>query len=281
MRRTTAFILATVTTAITTCSVHAQTAPKPDGEWRGALGVGLTATSGNTESVTYSISGDTVRQTAVDKITGYVQAVSGRRDVDGETVRTADQARAGAAYNRDVNDRVFGFGSTDLDRNPLINLELRGVLAAGLGYHVVKSERHTFDVSTGPAHNRERYTTERRITTEWLIAEESTHALSSSVSFKQKLSAYANLTDGGEYRGVFDTGMVFKVNSRWNATMTFNARYQSNPLPPGTKKYDTLFVTGLQYVFNPPAGAPSKPYVPATASATCGLIHCSDSGGIP
>lgn len=248
-------ILILATTAVATGSAHAQTAPKPDGEWRGALGAGVTATSGNTDSVTYSINGDTVRQTPVDKITGYVQAVNGRRDVDGMTERTADQARAGAAYTRDVNDRLFVFGSTDLDRNPLINLELRSVVAAGAGYHVVKSESHTFDISTGPAHNRERYTTERRVVTEWLIAEESTHALSSSVSFKQKLSAYANLTDGGEYRGVFDTGMVFKVSSRWNATMTLNARYQSNPLP-GTKKYDTLFVTGLQYVFNPPAGVP-------------------------
>jgi putative salt-induced outer membrane protein len=273
-------VLILATTAVTICSAHAQTAPQPDGEWRGAFGVGVTATSGNTDSVTYSISGDTVRQTPVDKITGYVQAVNGHRDVDGTSEHTANQARAGTAYTRDLNDRLFGFGGVDLDRNVLIQLELRSVVSAGLGYHVVKTEGHTFDVSTGPAHNRERYTTERRLVNEWLIAEESTHALSSAVSFKQKLAAYANLTDGGEYRGVFDTGMVFKVSSRWNATMTFNARYQSNPLP-GTKTYDTLFVTGLQYVFNPPASPPPKPDAPAAASATCGLIHCSDSGGIP
>jgi putative salt-induced outer membrane protein YdiY len=250
MPRTTAFILATVTTVTTTCSVHAQTAPKPDGEWRGALGAGVTGTSGNTESITYSINGDTIRQTSRDKVTGYLQAVYGRRRVDGTSEHTANQARAGTAYARDLNDRLFGFGAADWDRNPLIDLRLRSVFSAGIGYHVVKTENHTFDVSTGPAHNRERYTTETREVTEWLLAEESTHALSSSVSLKQKLSLYANLTDGGEYRGVFDTGMVFNVSSRWNATMTLNARYQSNPLP-GVEKYDILFVTGLQYVFNP------------------------------
>jgi putative salt-induced outer membrane protein len=250
MLRAIAFILATVTTTAATCPARAQTAPKPDGKWRGALGAGVTATSGNTDSVTYSISGDTVRQTPVDKITGYVQAVNGRRDVDGTTERTADQARAGAGYTRDTNNRWFGFGGVDLDRNPLIQLDLRSVVSAGLGYHVVKREGHSFDVSTGPAYNREKYTTETRQVAEWLLAEESTHALGPSVSFKQKLSAYANLTDGGEYRGVFDAGLVFKVNSRWNATMTLNVRYQSNPLP-GTETTDTLFVTGLQYVFNP------------------------------
>lgn len=243
-------ILILATTAVATCSAHAQTAPKPDGEWRGALGAGVTATSGNTDSVTYSVNGDIVRQTAYDKVSGYVQAVSGRREENGATIRTADQARAGAAYTRDSNDRLFGFGSADFDRNPLIDLSLRSVLAVGIGYHVVKGQDHSFDVSTGPAYNREKYTTETREVAEWLLAEESTHALSPSVSFKQKLAAYANLTDGGEYRGVFDAGMVFKVSNRWNATMTLNVRYQSNPLP-GTETTDTLFVTGLQYVFNP------------------------------
>jgi putative salt-induced outer membrane protein YdiY len=232
------------------CPAHAQTAPKPDGEWRGAFGFGVSATAGNTDSITYSINGDTVRQTTVDKITGYVQAVSGRRKVDGVNVRTANQARSGAAYIRDANDRRFLFGAVDLDRNPLIELSLRSVVSAGVGYHVVKGKDHSFDVSTGPAYNREKFTTETREISEWLVAEESTHALTSTISSRQKLVLYANLTDGGEYRGVFDAGMVLKVSDRWNATMTVSNRYQSNPLP-GVKKNDLLFVTGVQYVFNP------------------------------
>lgn len=239
-----------VTTAVMTCSAHAQTAPKPDGEWRGALGVGLTATSGNTDSIAYSINGDTVRQTSRDKVTGYLQAVYGRRRVDGTSEETANQARAGTAYNRDLNDRLFGFGAADWDRNPLIDLRLRSVFSTGIGYHVVKKENFTFDISTGPAYNRERYTTETRDLAEWLVAEESTHALQPTISFRQKLTYYANVEGGEGYRTVFDAGMVFKLNSRWNITMTLNTRYQSNP-PPGVEKSDLLFVTGLQYAFNP------------------------------
>jgi putative salt-induced outer membrane protein YdiY len=248
MPRTIAFILATLATAASTCPAQAQTAPKPDGEWRGALGVGLTATSGNTDSETYSISGDVVRQTPRDKVTGYLQAVYGRRRVDGTTERTADQSRAGTAYARDLDDRLFGFGAADWDRNPLINLRLRSVFSAGLGYHVVKRENFSFDLSTGPAYNRERYTTETRDLSEWLVAEESTHALKPTISFKQKFTYYANLSGG--YRTVFDAGMLFKLNTRWNVTMTLNTRYQSDP-PPGVEKSDVLFVTGIQYAFNP------------------------------
>jgi putative salt-induced outer membrane protein len=280
MLRTIAFVLAVLATTTTTCPAHAQTTtkPEPDGEWRGAVGIGLTVTSGNTDSETYSLSGDAVKQTTVDKVSGYLQSVYGQRRVNGTTERTADQARAGAAYTRDLNDRLFGFGGADWDRNPLIDLRLRSVFSAGLGYHIVKRENHTFDVSTGPAYNRERYATETRDTSEWLVAEESTHALKPTITFKQKLTYYANLEDGGEYRTVFDAGLAFKVNSRWNVTMNLNTRYQSNP-PLGVEKQDVLFVTGLQYVFNP---APPKPDAPAAAaSATCGLVYCGDSGGIP
>ena len=256
MRRAIALILAALATAATTCPALAQTASKPDGEWRGALGIGLTATSGNTDSETYSINGDVVKQTTGDKVTGYLQSVYGRRRVDGTTERTADQARAGAGYTRDLNDRVFGFGAADWDRNPLIDLRLRSVFSAGLGYHVVKRENFTFDISTGPAYNRERYTTETRDLSEWLIAEESTHTLKPDVSFKQKLTYYASLEDDGGYRTVFDASMVFKLNTRWNVTMTLNTRYQSNP-PPGVEKNDVLFVTGLQYAFNPAGPSPT------------------------
>ena len=252
MLRPAAFFLSTVAVAL---PGHAQTTtvPKPDGEWRGALGMGATVTSGNTNSVTYAVNGDAVRQTSYDKASGYLQAVNGRREENGTTTRTANQARAGLAYTRDSkesNDRIFGFGSADWDRNPLIDLRLRSVFATGIGYHVVRSEDHVFDISTGPAYNRERFTSETRDVAEWLLAEESTHNLTPTVSIRQKLATYASLKDGGEYRAVFDSGMVFKVNSRWRVTMTLNIRYQSNPLP-GTETTDTLFVTGLQYAFNP------------------------------
>ena len=176
--------------------------PKPDGEWRGALGAGFTASSGNIDSVTYSINGDAVRQTSRDKLSGYLQATYGRREVDGVTERTSDLMRAGAKYDRDLNDRAFGFGALDFERNKLIDLDLRSVVAAGLGYHVVKREELSFDVSSGPAYNRERYTTETRESAEWLFAEESTHAFTPTVSFKQRLVYYLNLKDGGVLNGL-------------------------------------------------------------------------------
>lgn len=258
-------VTAAVVLSALTSSAFAQTATVPDGQWRGAFGAGLTAASGNTDSVTYSLNGDIVKQRTWDKISGFVQAVYGRRDVDNRTERSADQQRTGVLYNRDYTERRFVFGSLDFERNKLINLNLRSVAAAGLGYHLIKRESLTFDVSTGPAYNRESYSTETREVAEWLFAEESTHAFSEAVSFRQRLALFPSLKESGEFRAVFDAGLVFKVARHWNATLTLNNRYQSNPLP-GVKQNDLLLVTGIQYVFNPlpmkPAPVPLAPALP-------------------
>jgi putative salt-induced outer membrane protein len=248
-------------------TVLAQTATVPDGQWRGAFGAGLSAATGNTESVTYTINGDLVRQRPWDKFSGYLQAVYGRRNVDDRTERSADQQRGGILYNRDYTERRFVFGALDLERDKLINLNLRTVVATGLGYHVIKRPDLTFDISTGPAYNREHYSTETREGVEWLLAEESTHAFSPTVSFRQRLALYPSLKESGEYRAVFDAGLVFKVAQQWNATVTLNNRYQSNPLP-GVKQNDLLFVTGIQYVFNPVPQKEPPPPVTVPAPAT-------------
>lgn len=235
---------------VSSASAVAQTSPKPDGLWRGSLGAGATVTSGNNDSITYTLNADAVKQTQTDKLSGYLQAIYGRRNADGVTQRTSDLLRGGGIYNRDFNERRFGFSSLDLERNRLIDLDLRSVVAGGIGYHVVKREGFTFDVSTGPAYNREQYSAEKRDAIEWLFAEESTHAISPTVSFRQRFAYYANLRDSGEYRFSLDGGFVFKITNKWNATMTLNNRYQSNPLP-GVKNNDLLFVTGMQYAFSP------------------------------
>lgn len=239
-----------VTFTAFSCTAFAQTASKPDGLWRGAMGAGMSAASGNTDSLNFNLSADAVRETKYDKLNGHLQALYGTRKVGDATERTSELVRAGGAYNRDTNERFFGFGLLDFERNGLIDLDLRSVVAAGIGYHFIRSDRLTFDISSGPAYNREQYETLTRDALEWLFAEESTHTLSPAVSFRQRLAYYPSLRESGEYRLVFDAGFVFKITDRWNATMTLNDRYQSNPLP-GVKKNDMLIVTGFQYAFNP------------------------------
>jgi putative salt-induced outer membrane protein YdiY len=229
----------------------AQTVPKPDGAWRGALGANVSAASGNNESLNAGLNADAVRQREHDKIVGFVQSLYGRREVDGVSELTASRLRAGTRYDRDITDLTYGFVGYDVEKNKLNDLKWRHSPSAGAGLHLRKTETFTFDVFAGFSHNRETlYSGTRRSFNEGLIGEETTHKFSDSTSFRQRLTLFPNLTDSGEYRVVFDAGLLTALVDRWNLTVNLSARYQSNP-PLGVQKSDALLFTGLQYSWGP------------------------------
>ncbi|MEO8718043.1 MAG: DUF481 domain-containing protein, partial [Burkholderiales bacterium] len=103
----------------------------------------------------------------------------------------------------------------------------------------------------GYSYNRETlYIGTSRSFHEGLLGEETTHKFSEDTSFRQRLTFYPNLSDSGEYRVVFDAGLLTKLVDRWSLTVNLSARYQSNP-PLGVEKRDTLLFTGLQYSWGP------------------------------
>ncbi len=111
---------------------------------------------------------------------------------------------------------MFWFGQGDLGRNKLANLSLRTIVAGGLGYHVIKSDPTTFDVFVGLGYANDKYINATVVADqtrtsygrmELFLGEESTHKLTASTLFKQRLVIYPNLSDRGEYRAAFDAGL--------------------------------------------------------------------------
>lgn len=241
-----AVILGSVT-GLLTATVSAQTAPKPDGEWRGSIGLGATAASGNTKSLNFSGAADAVRQTKTDKLGFYLQSLYGRNTIAGATTTSANLLRLGGRYDRDLVGRWFAFGALDLEKNKLADVKLRTLPSGGVGYHVIQTEALTFDVFGGLAYNHlDRYTGADFRGLEAVLGEESIHKLSATTTFRQKLVVYPSLKDTGEFRSTFDAGIVTAIVGGWNLTATAGHRYDSNP-PAGLNKSDFLIFTGLQY----------------------------------
>lgn len=229
----------------------AQATVKPDGQWRAALGAGLSMASGNTTSRLLNMTGDVVKVTATDKWNLYGTMVYGK---SGGTT-TADLFNLGGRYNQDLNAQLFWFGQGDLARNKLANLSLRTSLAGGLGYHLVKTDAMTFDVFAGLGYSTDSYINSTIVAgesrssysrLELLIGEESTHRLTATTAFKQRLVIYPNLSDRGEFRAVFDAGLSVAMSNTLSLTTTVGMRHNSDP-GTGLKKTDTLLFTGVTY----------------------------------
>lgn len=224
---------------------------KTDGQWRSQLTAGASVSSGNSDSTTVTLSGEAVKATTYDKLSLNGRALYVKND-DSEAEQ---RFSAGGHYQRDLTERVFGFGQFDALRDEPANLSSRLSAGGGLGYHLIRRDDLTFDVSAGLGYTRERYVEpeihdgevrSRYANTELLLAEESTHKISDNTTFRQKLTVLPDLRDNKEFRAVFDAGISVAMTQRLSLTATVSHRHDSNP-GEGLKKGDTLFITGVSF----------------------------------
>lgn len=249
-RPLTALLLALATAG----AAHAQATVKPDGQFRAALGLGASLSSGNSKATNLSLVGDGVRATSNSKWSLYGTMQYARSG--GNT--TADQLRLGTRYDQDLSAALFGFGSLDFERNRFANLALRSQLGAGLGWHVIQNDSTRFDVFGGLAYTSDKYKTAMVVDgrsrdsygyVSMLLGEESTHKLTETTSFKQRLTVVPNLKNRGEFRANWDAGLAVAMSKTMNLNVGFAYAHNSEP-GPGRKATDTLLTTGVSVKFD-------------------------------
>jgi putative salt-induced outer membrane protein len=244
------YIALTLAAIVGTTSMAATAQTKPDGNWHGASGVGLSFASGNTSSNALSITGDTSKETTADKITAYgLMLRAESKNAAGVKSKTSDLLKLGGRYEWNINDRLYAFGGGELERNQLIGLDLRKSVNAGLGYKVIRDANTTFDVFGGIGWSGFDYKAPAidRSGAELLLGEESTHKLSPTVSFKQRFVYYPGAKEIGN-RATFDAGLSAALAGNLSANVTLSNRYQSK-VAIGAKTTDTLLLVGVGYKF--------------------------------
>jgi putative salt-induced outer membrane protein len=232
---------------------QAQATVKPDGQMRAAIGLGFSASSGNSKSSNLSLVADAVRATEQDKISLYGKALQAR--ASGAT--TAEQVRLGGRYDYNLSSELFAFGGLDLESNRPANLSLRSQLSGGVGYHVIKTASTTIDLFAGLGFTADKYVSATTIDgalrdsysyPSLLLGEESTHVLSDTTSFKQRLVVYPNLKNRGEVRATWDAGLAVAMSKTMNLNVGAALGYNSEP-GTGRKTTDVLFTTGVSVKF--------------------------------
>ncbi|MGZ4787152.1 MAG: DUF481 domain-containing protein [Terriglobales bacterium] len=213
--------------------------------WAGGANLGLALARGNSQSLSLSTGMNLDRATLNDKLSLYSTTVYTKDDLLNSI--TANAIQGGIRYDHNLNKAIFAFVSGDFEYNDLQKLDLRSILAGGLGWHAVNSSRTTLDILGGPSWTHEKYGT-GLVNNMFApsIGEDLTAKLSANTVFKERLFFFPYVTgsQAGDYRVAFDSGLSAKI-SRWLAWQTsLSDHYVSNPLP-GTKGNDLLLTTGL------------------------------------
>jgi putative salt-induced outer membrane protein len=224
--------------------------------WSGLLDTGLSATRGNSSTLSYTLAGKAVRETTSDKISVYTTAVYATDDTTPPSRTTAHNILGGVRGDLNVSDRVFVFAFTDFEYDQFQHLDLRNTLGGGLGYHVLKTHNATFDVFGGADYEQEYFspnpptelTNTSRKTGEALVGEEFDLKVNSRTTLSEEASFFPDVSDTGQYRFTFDANAATKLKGWLSWQITFSDRYISDPLP-GLKGNDLLLSTGLRLTF--------------------------------
>lgn len=216
--------------------------------WNGFVDTGLNLSRGNSDTTTFSLGMNAARATKRDKISVNFASLYTKNKVNGVSSLAADAIRGGIRYDMNVSDRVFGFGFTTEEYDKFQHLDLRAVFGGGIGDHIVKHERTTFDLYGGGSLNKEFYTTLSRTSGEALVGEEFTHKVGKSTILNERFTFFPNLSSVGEYRAVFYGSAVTSINKWLAFQFTLSDIYVTNP-PPNIKKNDMLLSTGLRVTF--------------------------------
>jgi putative salt-induced outer membrane protein YdiY len=225
--------------------------------WSGLLDTGLALTRGNSDTLTFTLSGKAARVTDRDKISVYSTAVYTDSSVDGVTQTTAHAIRGGIRGDLNVSERFFVFGFSDFEYDQFQDLDLRNVIGGGFGYHIIKTKNTAFDVFGGGSYDQAFYgaiaataTTPAKAavtqkTGEAVFGETFNTKVNTRTTVTQQFSFYPNVSDTGVYRFQFDMTAATKLKNWLSWQVTYSDRYNSFPLP-GFKTNDLLLSTGVR-----------------------------------
>lgn len=246
---------AIIAACLCTSSASAQTAT--DEQWHGAAGASVSATSGNTDSSAAQFTAEAVRAAATHKFSLGGSMHYARNTTTDEPVTTAAKWSLSGRYDQNLAPRLFSFAKLGLEGDKLSRLSLRSALAGGMGYKMIDTPRTNFDLLGGVGHSTDRYSSPQTVDgitgtrfarASLFVSEESSHKLTETVSFRQRLEVHPGVSGSRASLAKFKADLGVAINGQLSLTVGLTENHNSKP-PAGIKKDDLGLFTGINMKF--------------------------------
>jgi putative salt-induced outer membrane protein YdiY len=217
--------------------------------WTGAaaLNLNLIESVSDSESLTFSARGELPSER--DRLAINALYAFSRQSSPGVRQITEDRYRLNAQYDQKIQDLYFWYVSSRLDRDKIVQLNLRTILAGGLGYRVFRRDDTRWLLSGGVSYRKEDYQ---------VGADGEEYGLRFGSEFRRKLNTWITVSHDLEFIPAFkdfddyvlssDLRILTLLNSRMTAEMRFIFDYDSTPGSNQRRDTNKYFV-GLGYSF--------------------------------
>lgn len=227
-------------------------ADEVDSSWTGEGSLSAGETSGNTDTRDIGLGLKLAKQSGLWVFGGEASADYG--EIDG--VESKNRIFAGLNVDRQINDRLFGFGKITHERDEFTGFDSRSFVGAGLGYHVLTGDATTWTVRGGPGLKYDEVKPiivagQPTIPAETLSSfsvfagSEFAHAFNDSVS----LSNSTGVVYAEESTQISNTiAVTSKFSNALSGRASYEIRHDTNP-PIGFEETDTATRLSLVYGF--------------------------------
>lgn len=225
----------------------AQTPPAeaPRSTWKTTASVGAALTRGNSDTVTATVTLNSERKWAQNEVFFGAGATYGETD----DTTTAANAAGFLQYNRLINERLFGFVRVDALHDDVADIAYRLTFSAGAGCYLVKNDKFTLSLETGPGYVLEKYHhQDQRDYATIRFGEKFTWQISKTARLWQSLDYAPKIDDWADYLLTAEIGIATKITESLDLRVVATDNYRSEPAP-GRTENDFKLVAGVGYTF--------------------------------
>jgi putative salt-induced outer membrane protein YdiY len=222
----------------------AAAAAPPPPKWETTAGIGATVTDGNSETLLFTVNGQTLRKWNQSEFSAGVDG--GYGEDDGE--RNVGYVKGFMQYNYLFTDRWYAFGRVDILHDSVADIRYRVPISVGVGYYFIKNDRTTLSAEVGPGYVFEKVGNDTRDFATIRFAEKFTHKFSDRARIWQSFEYQPDIGDWGDYFLTGEIGVGADITPHIELRVVFQDWYVSNPAP-DRESNDLKLIGGVNYKF--------------------------------
>jgi len=228
--------------ATTNSPALVQTNPPPP--WTGDIGLGLTATTGNSDSVLFTGKFLAQRKTPLnewdlggDAAYGEINSVENNETIHGYV-----------QYNQTFNDRWYGYARADALHDGIADVTFRLTLGPGAGYYFIKEKQTTLTGEVGPGVMYEKLDDEYHTYPTLRVADNFEHKFNDRARLWEKLEFLPPLNRPDNFLINAEIGVETAITQKISLQIYADDDFANKPAP-GHEDNDVKLVSGLDYKF--------------------------------
>jgi putative salt-induced outer membrane protein YdiY len=214
------------------------------GAWDKSAALGLTLTSGNSETVLGTASLLASKKDPENEWSLGLDGAYGKNN----HVKSVETLHGFGQYNHLFSDRSYGYMRLDGLHDSIADLEYRGTFSPGAGYYLLKDSAKQFSVEGGPAFIYEKQGSDKKGYVSLRIAERFDYKLNDRAKIWESVEVLPQVDHFKNFLVNSELGIETKITEQLGLRAVLQNNYDNEPAI-GRKKNDIRLVTAIAYHF--------------------------------